>query len=616
MAGRRAEAAEGFTRIAPLLAFLLPLLVYAFTLARDVTWVDSGELAAAGAHLGIAHPPGYPLYLLLAHLFAQLPVGAVSLRIALLSAVSTAAATALLYSTAWKVAAGAVGSSGRRWPAALATLSGALLYAFARTPWSQAVIVEVYALHGALLAALLCMGWRVAGGPGEGAPVHRLLMLGVLFGLGLTHHLTAALNVFALVAVLILYARGRRHDGPADGPARLRGWWLAGAGTVPPLLLYLYLPIRSQMNPRVAWDYPDTWHRFWVHVSARQYHGLWGRDGLSLAELRRFVAEQLPAEATPALWILALVGVAALWRRQPRALWLTIPLLLAYTLYNLGYPIPDIEVYYVPVILILAFWAAAGAGLVTARVQRWNALAMWPVVLITVSLPAVAAVRNFPHNDMSRFRVASTYVKDVAEAAQEGGLIFSDSWAQFSAPMLYLQTVEGYRGDLVILDMASLSNPMLGRRLEGVLPELAAACREELSAVAELGRKAERGAAYNVEYGRGLYRNLLRALARESLRLRPVYALGAAFQHGMFQGLERHPEGLLVRLTEDPAYRPPASVRLRLPSLLVDRDLTDRDREILSAYLSMIDGRMRYALHHGQAAEADSMRRYLESIRR
>ena len=79
---------------------LIGLCLYLATLAPGLTWAhdssDGGELAAAAYTLGIAHPPGYPTYVLLAHLFTRLPVGEVATRTNLFSAVSAAAASALV----------------------------------------------------------------------------------------------------------------------------------------------------------------------------------------------------------------------------------------------------------------------------------------------------------------------------------------------------------------------------------------------------------------------------------------------------------------------------------------------------------------------------------------
>ena len=61
--------------------FSVALVVYVRTLAPTVTLTDSGELIVAAHGLGVAHPPGTPLWVMLAHLASLVPVGSVAVRI-------------------------------------------------------------------------------------------------------------------------------------------------------------------------------------------------------------------------------------------------------------------------------------------------------------------------------------------------------------------------------------------------------------------------------------------------------------------------------------------------------------------------------------------------------
>ncbi len=60
--------------------FLVALLLYSWTLAPTVTPTDSGELIVVAQGLGIAHPPGVPLWVILAHLASLVPLGNVAVR--------------------------------------------------------------------------------------------------------------------------------------------------------------------------------------------------------------------------------------------------------------------------------------------------------------------------------------------------------------------------------------------------------------------------------------------------------------------------------------------------------------------------------------------------------
>src|SRR5947207_9308678 len=78
------------------IVFLIALLLYSWTLAPTVTLTDSGELIVVAHGLGVAHPPGFPLWIILAHLASLVPLGNVAVRINFSSALFAALASAML----------------------------------------------------------------------------------------------------------------------------------------------------------------------------------------------------------------------------------------------------------------------------------------------------------------------------------------------------------------------------------------------------------------------------------------------------------------------------------------------------------------------------------------
>src|SRR2546426_9704342 len=166
-------------------AALAALWAYALTLSPTVAWInfgeDSGDLLAAAATLGIPHPTGYPLFVLLGRLATFLPLGAIAFRINLVAALAGAASVYFLVRLAVALAPGGARDRGSAFCAAAC----ALLYASSRGAWSQSVLAEVYTLNAAFLAAIL---WLLVEAQRERDP-RKLLLAGYLFGLGLTNHL-------------------------------------------------------------------------------------------------------------------------------------------------------------------------------------------------------------------------------------------------------------------------------------------------------------------------------------------------------------------------------------------------------------------------------------------
>src|ERR1043165_1145871 len=71
--------------------------LYFFTAARDIVVGDTPELITAAATLGVAHPPGYPLFTMLGHLFSLLPLGSIPFRVNTLSVVCDSLAVGIIY---------------------------------------------------------------------------------------------------------------------------------------------------------------------------------------------------------------------------------------------------------------------------------------------------------------------------------------------------------------------------------------------------------------------------------------------------------------------------------------------------------------------------------------
>src|SRR5512134_402146 len=131
---------------------------YASTLAPGVTWAndgaDSGDLIAATATLGVAHPTGYPSYLLLARLFQLIPLGDLALRSTIFSALAAVLAALCVYLIVyWMEDEGR--STNERLTRVVSAAGAALAIGLAPGFWSQAVIAEVYSLNALFIALML-----------------------------------------------------------------------------------------------------------------------------------------------------------------------------------------------------------------------------------------------------------------------------------------------------------------------------------------------------------------------------------------------------------------------------------------------------------------------------
>lgn len=319
--------------------------LYFFTLAPTVTLEDSGELAVAADYMGVAHPPGYPLWTLMAWFFQWVFHGVTyhgypnpAWSIGLMSAVFASLACGLLALLVSR--SGADMMRGMKRATALlgfhvetkicwtAGVTAGLLLAFSPVLWSQAVIIEVYALNVFFMITLLLMIYRWMSRPGED---WALYTIAYLFGLGLTNHHTLFFLAPALllaaafrdgplfrdgVALLalgfsaLLFYRGAQAEATAIGlnynylfaflllcipvglflyRRRLFTEWkriLIGIAAVAlGLSFYLYMPVASEQNPPHNWGYTRTVEGFMRSFTRGQYEQISPADILGNPKL-------------------------------------------------------------------------------------------------------------------------------------------------------------------------------------------------------------------------------------------------------------------------------------------------------------------------------------------
>jgi Protein O-mannosyl-transferase TMEM260-like len=201
------------------------LAVYVVTLAPTVTFWDAGEFIAAARTLGIPHPPGTPLFVMIAHTWGLLvPLGEFAYRTNLLSALFSASGAGFLFLVVHQSTRGVVEGLPEGSARALrlgGAATAALLGAFTFTNWQNSNESEVYTVATFTTGAMAwaAMLWRSRRHTGRGERF--LLLIVYLAGISIGNHLLALL---AVPGVLLFLVATLRHD-PAPQAERRRTEW-------------------------------------------------------------------------------------------------------------------------------------------------------------------------------------------------------------------------------------------------------------------------------------------------------------------------------------------------------------------------------------------------------
>ncbi|MCA9933321.1 MAG: DUF2723 domain-containing protein [Ardenticatenaceae bacterium] len=417
--------------------------IYLLTLGRTVGRADTFEFQVVAAQLGIAHPTGYPLYLLLGKLWtAVIPIGSVAWRLNVGTAVyALLAATFIYYAGARLVK--------RPLPALLAALALGVTPTF----WSQAVEAEVYTLHALIISAAL---WLMVGLGDWRLEIRdwRLVGLTFLLGLGLTNHLTT-LFLFpstAIILLIIVY-----HNRQKSLISNLQSLLKLALAFLIPLSLYAYLPLRWQaLNGE-----PMGWRRFVDWVMGGRFQGAlqwgaWLHDPARYEIVGRLFLDNWGGINLA----LTAVGLIYLIMRQRRAALLLFVTWLGFTFYALNYYVPDLNVFLTGAHVVMALWWAAGAAAIydlRITIDDWQPIAHrlpitdYRLLITLLFLPILLlAIATWPQVDRSGVDGLVQWGTAVLNLPlAENSAILADS--EKIAPLYYLQQAEGLRPDLDIM---------------------------------------------------------------------------------------------------------------------------------------------------------------------
>jgi tetratricopeptide (TPR) repeat protein len=418
--------------------FLAAFFIYLRTLCPSVYFGDSGELISMIYTLGIPHPTGFSLYILLGKIFSFLPLANTAFKINLLSAFFAALVPAALFFVFHMLV--------RKEQNALLRialpLAAASVFIFSYTLWSQAVVARIYSLNALLCAlALACFMYYREVEPEDRA----LYLLAFVTGLGAGLHLS--LIMFCVFLWLYLAVKNTRALRRMAAP--LLFFLIAG------LSIDLYIIIRGRADLVLKWQKLDNFGDFFSYITQQQYR----RKMLTRTPQEYTVffgyMKDVVAREFSGTGLFAFIFAAA-WAIQNKFkyVWLflaiffsNILLLAAYGTYadmNLAFR------YMIPSYMIECFFFFMLGYYVFRNIRGWQAAAAATLAIFTVILLSCAG-RNYYENDRSCNYIAYNYPHDMLDPLPQKSYVFISGDNQIYT-IAYSKFVEGRYKDIVIYD--------------------------------------------------------------------------------------------------------------------------------------------------------------------
>ena len=410
--------------------------LYLSTLCPGAFWLDSSEFIAGVHSLGVVHPPGHPLYVLLAKAFALLlPLGGIGFRVNLFSALCGVLSALVVMSLVRAVEQPK--TRGGVWCGAAAGLA----FAATEACWMQSVRAEVYTLN-----VLLCLGaLRLAVAWWQGGGHRAVYAFAVVVGLALAnHHYLVFFMLPAALLVLLL-----RDDGRALVRSR-RMLVTAGLGLLG-LLTYAYLPLRAATDPALQWGDATTLGGFLDMLTARTFQAtLTDAARPPLVENLGTGLAMLAGQVSAVGLLLGLGGLGLLALRQ-RGVGLL--LLVAFALNVLTKAVmvidpdnPDDYGYYLLGVALLC----VGAGALPLLVERFGAIVR-PVAAAALALGAGGlAWAGAARMDLSRDTSAETVADATLQPLAPDSVALLNYYSTWFAAW-HAQLVEEARPDVALV---------------------------------------------------------------------------------------------------------------------------------------------------------------------
>jgi hypothetical protein len=419
-------------RAAPAALLIVTLLVLLRTMVPTFYTGDSGEFVIGAKTLGIVHAPGYPLYLLLLHLFLQLPYD-IGWLANLFSALCLAFTSPVLYLALRQLL-----------PMGISACT-TLIFLWSYYIWVNGLYAEIYTPQLLALAVCLLLGIRLLTTPN---PSSRLsLGLGAMFGLA------AALNptsLFFAPGMIVLYRA-----------VRLSWRWCITAGMIAAIVFLvplLYFPLRY--SPALALNLAGNFDDVGVFqpvdlrtldgilwmLSGQQFDDLFFKDGLlpSPAQVVEVVRLYL-SNFLGIGFILGLIGLGVLLGQCRRGFWLWLVCFLPVTVFYTTYGAPDKAFMFGTSFLVWTVALGVGLHWLTRQMpQQWH-----PIVLM--GMPLILFMVNFPLLDLSRDTSVQERSEQFMAHAPPDALVFGN-WTDI-VPLQVLHILEGQRPDLTLYNL-------------------------------------------------------------------------------------------------------------------------------------------------------------------
>uniref|UniRef100_A0A8C5QPG6 Transmembrane protein 260 n=1 Tax=Leptobrachium leishanense TaxID=445787 RepID=A0A8C5QPG6_9ANUR len=456
-----------------LAVFTCVCAVYFTTVHPSVPGGDSGELMTAAHELGVAHPPGYPLFTILAKVaMVFVPLGSVAYRVNLLCALHGAIAAALLCYATFRLS----GSYS-------AGIFASGLFSFSRLTWQWSIAAEVFSLNNLFVALLMALTVEFEKAKGA-RERHKISHLGALCsGLSLCNQHTIVIYVICII-FWVLYNLVKRKELSVKYMLTLGVSFMMG------FLPYSYLVASSQFShARWTWGDQTSITGFLTHLLREEY-GTFSlaksETGLGMVDMLMFQVRHMAGEISALAQGLAVVAVVICCVTRDSSISVVCvftKMLLCYSLFfcwraNLDVTKPlflgVVERFWMQSNMVVCLLSGFGLSLLTRRLELragGGSLVHYMEWIVTAVVIAKHVNGNYSLCDQSNNYVVDKFARNILSSMPSDAVILLRGDLPGNS-LRYLHLCEGLRPDITLVDQEMMTYdwylPKVSRHLQNI----------------------------------------------------------------------------------------------------------------------------------------------------
>jgi len=517
---------------------MLAFIFFLITIAPSVIQIDTGELAAVQATLGIAHPTGYPLFTILGYIFSLLPLPFSKVfQLNLLAAIYCSIAVSIFTYSAKLILdnlsgfqfSKAVKEKSKKKKSAdktqiqivisplelsetvkiISSVFSGLFLALSKTFWFQSTSVEVYSLHLLLISIIILELINAFLFADKEKSISKYwIIFAVTLALGFTNHMTTLL-IIPGVAYLYFTQNGFK----ARSFKQIIFMLLIFFPIL--ILVYSYLPIRASQNPAMNWGNPIEWERIVRHISGQQYQVWLFSSTEAAAKQFNYFVGNLPEEFSLTL-VIVLVGLIVSFLKARKFFIFNLVVFLSTVLYSINYDINDIDSYFLLAYISLSFFAVFGISQIILSAANNKMKIAIPISLLIIFL-GIQFYSNYGTVNQRNNYVYEDYTKALLNSVPENSVVFSYQWDYFISESYYFQLVENFRKDVIVVDKELLRRSWYYNQLNTNHAGLLTGVKPEINQFLEALRPFEREEQFNPNLLENNYRKIMTGLVATNI---------------------------------------------------------------------------------------------------